>query len=79
MGGGSKGGPVMRALASHQCGAGLFPGVDAICGLSLVLVLILAPKGFSPSTQVLSSPEKQTLPNFNSIWNARKHINEFSL
>ena len=69
----------MRALASHQCGAGLFPGVDAICGLSLLLVLILAPKGFSPGTQVLSPPEKPTLSNFNSIWNAWKHLNEFSL
>ena len=78
-GGWSKDGPVMRALASHQCGAGLFPGVDAICGLSLLLVLILAPKGFSPGTQVLSSPEKPTLSNFNSIWNAWKHLNEFSL
>ena len=69
----------MRALASHRCGAGLFPGVDAICGLSLLLVLILAPKGFSPGTQVLSCPEKPTLSNFNSIWNAWKHLNEFSL
>ena len=69
----------MRELASHQCGAGLFPGVDAICGLSLLLVLILAPKGFSPGTQVLSPPEKPTLSNFNSIWNAWKHLNEFSL
>ena len=27
----SKGGAVMRALASHQCGPGSNPGVDAIC------------------------------------------------
>ena len=26
-----KGGAVMRALASHQCGPGSNPGVDAIC------------------------------------------------
>ena len=38
----------MRALASHQCGPGLNPGVEAICGLSLLLVLYLAPRGFSP-------------------------------
>ena len=31
---GSKGGAVVRALASHQCGPGSNPGVDAICGLS---------------------------------------------
>ena len=33
---GSKGGAVVRALASHQCGPGSNPGVDAICGLSLI-------------------------------------------
>ena len=70
---------MMRALASHQFGADLIPGVDATCGLSLLLVRILAPKGFSPGTQVLSSSEKPTLSNFNSIWNARKHLNEFSV
>ena len=43
---GSKGGAVMRALASHQCGPGSIPGVDAIGGLSLSLVLSLAARGF---------------------------------
>ena len=28
-----KGGAVVRALASHQCGPGSNPGVDTICGL----------------------------------------------
>ena len=42
----SKAGAVMRALASHQCGPGSNPGVEAICGLSLVLVLSLAPTVF---------------------------------
>ena len=36
----------MKALASHQCGPGSNPGVEAICGLSLVLVLSLAPTVF---------------------------------
>ena len=35
----SKGGAVVRALASHQCGPGSIHGVDAICGLSFLLVL----------------------------------------
>jgi len=48
----SKGGVVVRALASHQCGPGSNPGVDAICGLSLLLVLSLAPRVFSPGTPV---------------------------
>ena len=43
---------MVRALASHQCGPGSNPGVDAICGLSLLLVLSLAPRGFSPGTPV---------------------------
>ena len=52
----SKGGAVVRALASHQCGPGSNPGVDVICGLSLLLVLSLAPRGFSPGTPVFPSP-----------------------
>ena len=48
---GSKGGAVVRAFASHQCGLGSTPGIDAICGLSLLLVLSLAPRGFSAGTR----------------------------
>ena len=59
----------MRALASHQCGPGSTPGVDAICGLSLFLVPSLAPRGFSPGTPVFSSPQKPTFPNCNSTRN----------
>ena len=49
---GSKGGAVVRALVSHQCGPGSNPGVDAMRGLSLSLVLSRAPRGFSPGTTV---------------------------
>ena len=73
----SKGGAVVRALASHQCGPGSNSGVDALCGLSLLLVLSLPPRGFSPGTPVFPSPQKPTLPNSNSIWNARTRLNEF--
>ena len=45
--------------------------------LSLLLVLSLAPTGFSPGTPVFPSPYKPTLPNSNSIWNARTPFNEF--
>ena len=62
---GSKGGAVVRALASHQCGLDSNPGVNAICGSSLLLVLSLAPRGFSPGTPVFSSPQKPTFPNSN--------------
>ena len=46
----------MRALASQQCGPGPNPGVDGIWGLSLLLVLSLASRGFSPGTPVSPSP-----------------------
>ena len=47
---------MVRALSSHQCGSGSNPGVDAICGLSLLLDLSLAPRGFSLGTPVFPSP-----------------------
>ena len=54
---GSRDGAVVRALASHQCGPGSIPGLGIICGLSLLLVLVPAPRvfsgfsGFPPSTK----------------------------
>ena len=39
-------GTVVRALASNQCGPGSIPGLGVICGLSLSLVLVLAPRVF---------------------------------
>ena len=65
---GSRDGAVVRALSSHQCGPGSIPGLGVICGLSLLLVLVLAPRGFFPGTLVFSSPQKPTLLNSNSIW-----------
>ena len=55
---------MVRALASHQCGPGSTPGVNAICGLSLLLVLSLAPRGFPPGTPVFPSPQKPTFSKF---------------
>ena len=52
---------MVRTLTSHQCGPGSYPGVEAICGLSLLLVpLVPAPRGFSPGAPVFFSPEKTT-------------------
>ena len=42
----SRVGAVVRALASHQCCPGSNPGPGVICGLSLLLVLILALRVF---------------------------------
>ena len=64
---GSGDGAVVTALASHQCGLGLIPGLGVICGLSLLLVLVLAPRGFSPGTPVFPSPQKPTFLHSNSI------------
>ena len=47
---------------------GLIPGLGVICGLSLLLVLVLAPRGFSPGSLVFPSPQKPTLLNSNLIW-----------
>ena len=41
---GSRDGAVVRALTSHQCGPGSIPGLGVICGLSLLLVLVPAPR-----------------------------------
>ena len=46
----------------------MWPGLGVICGLSLLLVLVLAPRGFSLGTPVFPSPQKPTLLNSNSIW-----------
>ena len=59
----SEGGAVVRALASHQCGLGSNPGFDATFGLSLLLVLSLALRGFSWGTPVFPSTQKPTFPN----------------
>ena len=71
---GSRDGAVVRALVSHQCGPGSIPGLGVICGLSLLLVLVLASRGFSPGFPVFPSPQKPTFPNSNSIWIIVKHF-----
>ena len=63
----------MRAHASHQFGPGSKPGVDAIRGLSLLFVLSLASRGFSPGFPVFPSHQKPALPDSNSILNAQTH------
>ena len=64
------------ALASHQCVPGSIPGPGVIYGLSLLLVLFLAPRGFSPGTPVLPYPQKPTFPNSNSFWDCQALYHE---
>ena len=59
---------MVRALASQKCVPGLIPGLGVVCELSLLLVLVLAPRCFSPGTPDFSSPQKPTFLNSNSIW-----------
>ena len=65
---GSRNGAVARVLASQQGVLGSIPGPGVICGLSLLLVLFLALRGFSLGTPVLPSPQKPKFPNSTSIW-----------
>ena len=52
-----KDGAVVKALASNQCGLGSFPGLGVMCGLSLLLVQVLAPAPeHSPITIVAQVP-----------------------
>ena len=48
------------------------PGVDTICGLSLLFALSFAPRGLSPSTLVFFSPQKPTFSNPNSTRSGRR-------
>ena len=52
---------MVRALSSHQCGPCSNPSVEAICELSLLLVLYFASRGvfFSPCTPVLPLPKNK--------------------
>ena len=60
---GSRDGAMVRDLASHQCGPSSIPGLGVICGglvicgLSLLLVLVLAPGCFSLGSWVFPSSQ----------------------
>ena len=66
---GTRDDTVVRAFTSHQSGPGSNRSLNAICGLSLLLVLSLAPRGFSPGTSAFPSPQKPTFSNSNSTKN----------
>ena len=67
----SKDGAIVTALASHLCDLFSSPSINFICGLSLLWFFPLLREVF---VQVLRlSPP--TVPNSNSIWNARRRLN----
>ena len=51
------------------CDPGSNPGADVIHGLSLLLVFVPAPRGFSLGFPVFLPPQKPAFPNSNSILN----------
>ena len=55
---------MVRVLSSHQCGPGSIPELDLICGLSLLLVLVLAPRVFSLGTLVFLPSSKTNISKF---------------
>ena len=70
---------MVKALASHGCGPGSFPGATVTCGLSLLLVLVLAPRlSFTLGSPVFLPPQKSALLNANSIW-TKSHLAEILL
>ena len=50
---------MVRALASHQRGLGSTPGPGVICGLSLLFVLVLAPRGLIRVLRFSPLPKNQ--------------------
>ena len=67
---GSKGGVVVIALASHQCGPGSYPGVDAICAwVEFVVGSLLCSERFFSGCSGLPLSSKPTFPNSNSTRN----------
>jgi len=58
---GSRDGAVVRALASHQCGPGFISAPGVTCGLSLLLVLVLAQRVFLRILGLSRPPKKLTL------------------
>ena len=59
-------------LPLNLCGSRSNHDVDTICGLSWLLVLLLAPRFFSGYSGFPASTQKSTLPNSNSIWTNRR-------
>ena len=67
---GCSDGTVVTALVSRQCDPGSIPGLGVICGLSLLLVLVLAPRGFfSPGTPVFQFDLESVLNKCSALKN----------
>ena len=71
---GSRGGACGESTRLPSvCGSGLNPGVNAVSGLSLLLVFFFVPRGFSPSCPDFPSTQKLAFPpDFTSTRNGRQ-------
>ena len=72
----TRDGAVVRALAPHQYGLGLIPGLGVLCGIILHIEFVVGSgphsESFSLGSQVFPSPLKPTFPNSKLlIWNLR--------
>ena len=67
---------MVRVLAPHQRVPGSIPGAGVICGLSWLLVLFLAPRGFLRVLRFSPLLKKPTFPNSNSICNCQALYHE---
>ena len=72
-----EGALTVRALASHRCGPGSIPGLDVICGLSLLLPFSSLLWGVFSGFSGFPLSTKPTFLNSNSTWNARSRLKEF--
>ena len=58
---------ILVSIFTHeyiQCGPGSFPGLSVKCGLSLLLVIVVAPRGFSPGTDGFPLSSKTNISKF---------------
>ena len=60
---GSRGGAVVRALASHQCGPGSIPGLG-VMWVEFVVGSLLCSERFFSGYSGFPSPQKPTLSKF---------------
>lgn len=66
---------VARAFASHQCDLGSNPGVNAICGQSLLLVLSFALSGVFFFGTLDSPPPPHPAPQKPAFLNSNSSVN----
>ena len=70
----SRGGAVVRVLASHQCVPGSIPRPNVICGLSLLLVLYSDLRGLNPGYSGFPLYSKTNISKFHFDPGMHRHV-----